>query len=213
MTITCEDLLGRFAGEWQRATVHPFLTGCQQGTISVSQFNTWLVQDVLFVKAFTRMVGRVLAAAPDPHLNHVLSGLAALQDELLWFQAKAQERSLDLGQRPQPTCQQYIEFMASLAVQPYAVQAVALWAIEYAYNQGWQLPGPMLAPYNEFADRWGNAGFTEYVKLLAAQANEALATASSREQDQAQQAFLRVAELEAAFWQMAFSAPQISGEM
>ncbi len=56
--------------------------------------------------------------------------------------------------------------MASLSDAAYPVQATAFWAIELAYNQGWQLPGAMVPPYDEFANRWGNAGFTVYVKQL-----------------------------------------------
>ena len=52
---------------------------------------------------------------------------------------------------------------------------------------------------------WGNPEFTEYVNLLADQANAALAATTSETQAQAETAFLRVAELEAAFWQMAFA--------
>ncbi|MBD0268137.1 MAG: TenA family transcriptional regulator [Cyanobacteria bacterium Co-bin8] len=206
MAITCEHLIDAHPTAWQQATVHPFLSGCQTGTIRPEQFNTWLVQDYLFVKEFTRMLARVLAAAPDTNLDSLLSGLGALKDELLWFQAKAAERQLELSTPRQATCQQYCEFMASLVTVPYAVQATALWAIEYAYNQGWQLPGPMPQPYSEFADRWGNLGFTEYVKILAQQADVALATATPEVQQQAQAAFLRVAALEADFWQMAFNA-------
>jgi thiaminase len=205
MTITCGFLLKTHHQAWTQATVHPFLTSCKEGTIRADQFNTWLVQDFLFVQNFTRMLGRTLAAAPDAHLDVLLGGLVALKDELLWFQAKATERDLDLSTPQLRTCQRYSEFMASLAVTPYAVQATALWAIEYAYNQGWQLPGPMPAPYTEFAERWGNPGFTEYVDILASQADAALADASAETQVQAEAAFLRVSELEAAFWQMAFA--------
>jgi thiaminase len=207
MAITCDSLLQTHAAAWGQATVHPFLTGCKAGTIQPAQFNTWLVQDFLFVQDFTRMVGRVLAAAPDRHLDSLLGGLMALKDELLWFQAKASERRLDLSTPRQMTCQLYCEFMASLAVTPYPVQATALWAIEYAYNQGWQLPGPMPTPYTEFADRWGNPGFTDYVNLLAAQADVVLAEATPATQAQAEAVFLRIAALEAAFWQMAFGTP------
>ena len=206
MPLSCQSLLESHPARWESATTHPFLTGCHQGTLQPAQFNTWLVQDYQFVKAFTRMVGRVLAAAPDDHLDVLLAGLGALKDELLWFEAKAAARSLNLATPLQPTCQRYCEFMASLAIQPYPVQATALWAIEYAYNQGWQKPGPMPEPYAEFADRWGNPGFTDYVHLLAAQADAALATASTDGQGQAEIAFLRVADLEADFWQMAFDA-------
>ena len=208
MPLTCQSLLQAHPTAWHSATTHPFLTGCQSGSLRPDQFNTWLVQDFLFVKDFTRMVGRVLGAAPDGDIDGLLAGLGALKDELLWFEAKVAERSLNLSTSPQPTCQRYCEFMAGLATQPYAVQATALWAIEYAYNQGWQLPGPMPEPYTEFADRWGNPGFTDYVHLLAAQADAALATASPEVQAQAEATFLQVADLEAAFWQMAFTAAE-----
>jgi thiaminase len=138
------------------------------------------------------------------HFEVLLNGLQALQDELQWFRAQAAERQLDLASPRQETCQIYCEFMGNLAHALYSVQATALWAIEYAYNQGWQLPGPMPAPYTEFADRWGNPGFTDYVQLLAAQADASLAQANGAEIAQAEAAFLRVAKLEKAFWQMAY---------
>jgi len=206
MALSCQLLLQTHPTAWTKATTHPFLTGCHSGTLQPAQFNTWLVQDFLFVKDFTRLVGRLLGAAPDDHIDVLLAGLGALKDELLWFESKAAERGLDLATPPQPTCQRYCEFMASLAIAPYPVQATALWAIEYAYNQGWQLPGPMPEPYTEFADRWGNPDFTDYVRLLAAQADQALTTASPAAQAQAEAAFRRVADLEAAFWQMAFAS-------
>ncbi|MEM6838597.1 MAG: TenA family transcriptional regulator [Cyanobacteria bacterium P01_C01_bin.120] len=206
MTLTCDRLLSAYPEAWQAATVHPFLTQCQAGTIRPAQFNTWLVQDYCFVTDFTRFLGCTLAAAPDIDLDVLLSGLQALQDELNWFRDKAAERSLDLATPRQVTCQIYCEFMDSLVNAPYAVQATALWTIEYAYNQGWQLPGPMPPPYDEFAERWGNPGFTDYVKLLAQQADAALAIAAESVQQTATDAFLRVAALEQDFWQMAYSA-------
>jgi thiaminase/transcriptional activator TenA len=206
MTLTCQALLAKFSQEWQAATIHPFLQACQSGTIEPTQFHTWLVQDYLFVTEFTRFVGRVLAAAPIQDFDVLLVGLSALQDELQWFGEKAAERSLTLSTPPCLTCQRYSDFMGNLVNAPYAVQAVALWAIEYAYNQGWQLPGKMPPPYDEFADRWGNVGFTEYVQSLARQADAALQVATPEAIAKAQQVFLRVVALERDFWQMAYDA-------
>ena len=207
MSLTCKQLL-QHTQAWQKATVHPFLEQCKLGTIQPQQFNTWLVQDYLFVVDFTRMVGRVLAIAPPHHFEVILGGLSALKDELNWFKEKAAQRQLDLDTQKQPTCSEYCDYMHSLATMPYPVQATAFWAIELAYNQGWQLPGAMPEAYTEFADRWGNTGFTEYVKLLEQQADEALQTASETVQQQAESAFLQVARLEKDFWQMAFNAAQ-----
>lgn len=206
MPLTCQQLLEHHAETWENATVHPFLTQCRTGEILPQQFNCWLVQDYLFVVDFTRMTARLLAAAPVHHFDTLLSGLAALEDELLWFQNKATERQLNLVVPRQPTCTEYCGYIASLALAPYAVQATAFWAIEYAYNQGWQLPGHMVPPYDEFANRWGNSAFTEYVHLLKQQADESLEAVAPEVQQQAEAAFLDVAKLEKDFWQMAYSA-------
>ena len=207
-TLTCASLISTHPAAWQNATVHPFLQQCQAGTITAAQFNTWLVQDYLFVTEFTRMASRLLSTAPISHFDPLLSGLGAIKDELLWFQAKATERKLSLTTSPQPTCKTYCEFMQQLATEPYAVQATAFWAIELAYNQGWQVHSPMPQPYTEFADRWGNEGFTDYVKVLEAQADSALLQATTAEKERAEQVFLEVAKLEKEFWQMAFSAQE-----
>lgn len=191
---------------WQEAIRHPFLTQCRTGEIQPQQFNTWLVQDYLFVVEFTRMAARLLAAAPIEHFDTLLSGLTALQDELNWFRDKAAERQLDLDTAKQPTCAQYCDYMASLATAAYPVQATAFWTIEAAYNQGWQLPGHMVPPYDEFANRWGNSSFTEYVTLLEQQADQVLQSTEPEIQQQAEAAFLQIATLEKDFWQMAYHA-------
>jgi thiaminase/transcriptional activator TenA len=208
MTLTCKQILQNHSQAWQKATVHHFLEQCKSGTIQPQQFNTWLVQDYLFVVDFTRMVGLILGIAPAHHFDALLGGLSALKDELNWFKEKAAERQLEINTQKQPTCTEYCDYMHSLATMPYPVQATALWAIEFAYNQGWQLPGMMPKPYTEFAERWGNPGFTEYVKLLEQQADEVLQTASETIQHQAEAAFLQIARLEKDFWQMAFNTAQ-----
>ncbi|WP_292703902.1 hypothetical protein [Nostoc sp. NMS2] len=116
---------------------------------------------------FTNSPDFQIASAPPQHFDVILGGLAALKDELNWFKEKATQRQLNLNIKKQPTCREYCEYMHSLADKPYPVQATAFWAIELAYNQGWQLPGNMPAPDNEFAQRWGNIDFTKYVKLLS----------------------------------------------
>ena len=204
MSLTCQQLLQDHQ-VWQQATAHPFLDQCQSGTIKPKQFNTWLVQDYLFVTEFTRFVGRVLASAMPEHFEVLLAGLGALREELIWFRAKAEERELTLEGQKQAACQAYCNYLAEVAQKSYSVQATVLWAIELAYNQAWQLSGTMSEPYQEFADRWGNDQFTDYVKMLEQQADEALAEASPELQEQAEAAFVKIAHLEKDFWQMAFN--------
>lgn len=204
MPLTCQQLLDNYPTQWQAATVHPFLAQCQQGTIQPSQFNTWLVQDYHFVLEFTRLAASLVITAPVNHLDLLLGGISVIKDELNWFQTKATERQLNLTQSLQPTCKTYCQFMAGLAQQPYPVKATGFWAIELAYNQGWQSHSPMPAAYAEFADRWGNDDFSAYVELLAQQANSALQTVDNATQIEVEKAFLTIATLEKDFWQMAY---------
>lgn len=204
--MTCEELIALHEAAWRDATRHPFLDACADARIDVEAFHTWLVQDYLFVVEFTRFAARVLNTAPVPHMAVLIGGITALGDELAWFRAKAAARSLTLGVARHPTCDRYVSFMEQVFREPYAVQAVAFWAIEKAYNDAWRLPGPMTPPYDEFADRWGSPGFTEYVELLETQADEALAGAPAEIRSGAEGAFLEVAGLERMFWQMAVDA-------
>lgn len=204
MNITCKQLIERHVASWEEAIVHPFLQECQSGKIQPQQFNTWLTQDYLFVLEFTRLLAKTLANAPPEHFDVLLGGLSAIKDELNWFQAKAKERDLDLNVSKQQTCLAYCEYMEKVGEMSYPLQAMVVWAIELAYNQAWQRPGKMVAPYDEFAQRWGNSDFTEYVKLLEKQANEVLSDVDAESIKYVEAAFVKIASLEKDFWQMAY---------
>jgi thiaminase/transcriptional activator TenA len=205
MSITCQQLIQHHTASWEQAITHPFLQACQSGKIQPKQFNTWLVQDYLFVVEFTRLLAKTLANAPPEHFDVLLGGLSAIKDELNWFQLKAKERDLDLQVEKQQTCQAYCEYMHKVEEMSYPVQAMVIWAIELAYNQAWQQPGAMVAPYDEFANRWGSIDFTEYVKQLEKQANQVLDNSDQETQKYLESAFVKIASLEKDFWQMAYN--------
>ncbi|MDR9404163.1 MAG: TenA family transcriptional regulator, partial [Halothece sp. Uz-M2-17] len=114
-------------------------------------------------------------------------------------------RDLNLEIEKQETCQAYCEYMQKVGEMSYPVQAMVIWAIELAYNQAWQKPRQMVPPYDEFADRWGNTHFTDYVKQLEKQANQALYEADQETQKYLESAFVKIASLEKNFWQMAYN--------
>ena len=43
---------------------HAFLVGCANGTVSESQFNTWLVQDYMYVTSFHHFLSAIMQDAP-----------------------------------------------------------------------------------------------------------------------------------------------------
>ena len=84
--MSCEACFRQHKHAWDAAVQHPFLKSCQQGSINQCQFDTWLVQDYLFVKEFTRLAANLLTVAPYCDYEGLLGGLGALRDELKWFQ-------------------------------------------------------------------------------------------------------------------------------
>lgn len=204
---TCAALLSRHREAWGRAVEHPFLQECKAGTIGENQFDAWLVQEFKFAAAFTRFHAHALTKAPFTHFDLLLGGMGALKEELLWFQDVIKSRGLHTDCPEHPVCARYCQLMENVSKQPYAVHAVAFWAIERAYNEAWRshMAG-MAQPYCTYAERWGSDGFSEYVSGLERQADEALQAASEQERRQAGTLFVEIAELENQFWQMAYTA-------
>ncbi len=96
------DLLSASAGDWARATRHPFLAAVRDGTLPDGAFDTWLVQDALFVADLLRFQARLLARAPRPAQAVLAGGLVSLVAELDWFEEQAAARGLDLHAAPLP---------------------------------------------------------------------------------------------------------------
>lgn len=200
----CVELLSMHVDQWQGATQHQFLRECGGGVVAPDAFRTWLAQDFLFVREFSRMVARAVGVADDEHLNALMAGISALREELQWFQEQAEEMAVPLNVDKQQSCQQYCNFLASLADDPYVVQAVAIWAIEYVYNFAWQQAMPVPEPYTQFAERWGSTDFSLFVQILEKQADEALESATEEQMDRVHEVFSQICEYEIDFWDMAY---------
>ena len=199
------DLIARHADAWRTATVHPFLDGVRDGSLSRDAFDRWLAQDHLFVGALVRAQAGILAGAPQADMAVLAGGVVALVDELAWFEAIADRRALHLDAMPLSAGREYAAFLLSLPSSPYAVAAVSLWAVERAYLEAWETARPGHDDYKEFVEHWTVPAFKSYVEELERAADRALAEAVPADRDAAVEAFLTVARHEAAFWQMAFA--------
>mmetsp|Transcript_4825 Transcript_4825/g.7242 ORF Transcript_4825/g.7242 Transcript_4825/m.7242 type:complete len:264 (-) Transcript_4825:53-844(-) len=195
---------------WQKSTFdHPFLAGCRDGSLSEKQFDTWLEQDYLFVKSFREFVrDGVLGSLPSEisqvHGPAIEGGLAALDDELQWFKSCAKARGLqnldDVTALP-PNLE-YQKWMGSLIRSgDYSINAPAFWAIEAVYQVAWAevLKGTS-DKFSDFANRWGNQEFGEYVDLLEVQADSVL-----KDEEAVKKNMKQILILECGFWDMAFS--------
>jgi formylaminopyrimidine deformylase / aminopyrimidine aminohydrolase len=97
--------------------------------------------------------------------------------------------------------------MAASAIQERRdeVGLTGVWAIERAYLDSWQTALPCSEAYREFVEHGTVAAFADYVAGLERAASLALANARAAVGDEASCGFRKVAEMERAFWDMAWS--------
>ena len=187
---------------------HPFLVGCAEGTISKRQFDTWMVQDYLYVNSFQSFMEGVLHAAPPPDKEVLESGFCAVNMELKWFQERAAERSLELAAAPLPTTLTYKEFMLTLASQNYSLQVIALYLIERVYQRAWNVileKSGSDGLYSLYAQNWGSVDFKSYVDMLEILADKEMST-NNVNNSEIYSLFEKIMKLEILFWDMAFES-------
>jgi thiaminase len=191
------DLLQRHPDEWARATRHPFLTAVRDGTLPDGAFDTWLVQDALFVADLLTFQARLLARAPRPAQAVLAAGAASLVAELDWFEAQAAARGLDLAAVPLPATERYAALLHRLDAAGVGSALTALWTIERTYLDAWSAARPGAPALREFVEHWTVPGFAGYVADLAVAADGVGAP------DEA--VFAEVVAAEIAFWDMALA--------
>ncbi|BAS83818.1 Os03g0306900, partial [Oryza sativa Japonica Group] len=142
----------------------------------------------------------------------ILGGLASLSDELSWFKKEAEKWSVNLAEvSPLKSNTEYCRFLQSFSEPEisYVVAITTFWIIETVYQdsfafcieEGNKTPPELLGT----CQRWGSPEFKQYCQSLQRIADRCLAEASADAARSAEEAFLRVLELEIGFWDMSSS--------
>ncbi|WP_119069286.1 TenA family transcriptional regulator [Rubrobacter indicoceani] len=199
------DLLKKHDDLWRESWEHEFIVGVREGNLPDGVFDTWLVQDYLFVAGAMSYQARLVPRAPRWDQAPIIGGLVALEQELTWFEGMAKSRGLLLDDMPHPHSAAYVRFLQSLEIESYIVNAVALWAVEQAYLDAWTNAAPGAEDYRDFVEHWTDPKFAEYIGALRSSADRALSRADERQAHRAEDAFVSVARLERDFWNIAYS--------
>jgi len=206
--ITTATIIKRHAPLWKVTCRNPFVGGVRDGSLPVETFNRWLVQDRHFVEGLFPAMCRIAAAAPDRDRQVLLVGLRSLAANLSWFARMLAARGLDAGTPMHPVCRAYVDYTVSLGFEPYTVGLVALWAQYRAYRDAWAWAHPGAPKFRSVVRNWYSPDFERFLRDLARAADAALAEASPRDIQRAEQAVLDVAKYELAFWVMTTEKPR-----
>jgi thiaminase/transcriptional activator TenA len=127
----------------------------------------------------------------------LIGGLAALDQELEWFETHAARLRVDLGVTAHPACRRYTDFLLRCAyAEPCPVLLAILFGVEASYLAAWSALKAS-GPYAEFIERWSSAGFAAYVAALGG-------LAERHPHETAQERFNEVLVYERDFWQMSW---------
>ena len=180
---------------WKEATTSPFLDALAAGNLPAEGFRRWLAQDYLFARDLMAFQAILMAKVPRDCHKPLVAGLAALDNELEWFEGHAGRFRLDLNIPAHPTCRRYTDFLLRCAYeQPYTVLLAILFGVEVSYLAAWSAL-ESAGPYAEFIERWSNPAFADYVTALRS-------LAERYPHETTQEFFNRVLQHERDFWQM-----------
>ncbi|KAL8486140.1 hypothetical protein ACS0TY_023016 [Phlomoides rotata] len=209
-----DSWLKKHRSTYLKATRHSFIIGIRDGSVQLSSFKRWLGQDYIFVRAFVHFVASTFVKAwkesdDNGDTDVILSGIAALNDEVSWFKREASKWEVDLHTVvPQHTNLEYCRFLESLTSPEvnYAEAITAFWAIEAVYQDSFAhcLENDSKTPQElkETCQRWGNDGFGQYCRSLQSIANRRLEKASDEVIAKAEVILLKILDYEVEFWNM-----------
>jgi thiaminase/transcriptional activator TenA len=198
---------------WAAQKRHPFVTELADGTLDEAAFRTWLEQDYRYLLDYARTFALLGTKARDETTMAHCFGVATtiVTDEMDLHRSFAADYGLtseDLAAvRKTPTCEAYTNYLLRTAYErPLAVGVAAV----YPCGQGYLDVAERMAEladgthrYTPFVEKYTSEPFRDSVATMR-ELVDRLADEYPSLHEEMEAAFYRCAELEHAFWEMAY---------
>ncbi|WP_028357962.1 thiaminase II [Brackiella oedipodis] len=197
------------------ATVqHPFNQALAQGTLKLSAFKHYVIQDAHYLLAYARALAITGAKADLP--EDVIQFTNAAQEAIVVERSLHDGFMQDFGITKQSftetpltqACDHYTLFLQACAwSQPYAVTLAAILPCFWIYAE---VGNAILAqsvkdnPYQKWIDTYAGEEFQEAVRKVLATIDRVAEQADDLTRQKMHQAYKRAAELEWLFWDSAY---------
>jgi len=214
MTSFCDDAWQRTAALREAIHVLPFNIELAAGALSRDRFQTYIVQDALYLAQFSRALAIAAARAPDMATMQAFaqSALGAVAVEQALHQRYLREFGVDpagiASAEPSSDCLAYTNFLLAAAYhEPWEVLVAALLPCFWIY---WDV-GCAIArqaspenPYRAWIETYADERFGEAVRTVIATADRAAAAAAPAVRSRMLAAFVRACQYEWLFWDGAY---------
>ena len=206
---------------WQRTAslreaIHklPFNTELAAGSLSRDRFQTYIIQDAIYLGQFSRALAISAAKAPDRATmqSFAQSALGAIAVEQALHERYLRDFSIDpaaiANTEPSPDCLAYTSYLIAAAYHdPWEVLVAALLPCFWIY---WDV-GCAIArtatsqnPYKAWIDTYADERFGEAVRSFISIADRAAEATTAAVRARMRAAFIRACQYEWLFWDGAY---------
>jgi thiaminase (transcriptional activator TenA) len=206
---------------WQRTAslrlaIHklPFNTELAAGSLSRDRFQTYIIQDAIYLGQFSRALAISAAKAPDTATmqSFAQNALGAIAVEQALHGRYLPDFGVDpigiADAEPSPDCLAYTSYLIAAAYhEPWEVLVAALlpcfwlyWDVGCAIARG---ASPQ-NPYRAWIDTYADERFGEAVRTVIATADRAAAATAGATRAKMLAAFVRACQYEWLFWDGAY---------
>lgn len=192
----------------------PFIMELTAGTLARARFQTYIIQDALYLGQFARALTLAAAKAPDAALvqqfAHSAVGAVAVEQALheTYLRAFGVDPATVAAAEHSPDCLAYTSFLLAAAHQePWPVLVAALLPCFRIYwDAGCTIAGDAAPanPYRAWIDTYANPAFGESVGRMMATVDAAADATTPAVRERMLAAYIRCSQYEWLFWDGAY---------
>jgi thiaminase/transcriptional activator TenA len=199
---------------YEKTLRHPFLTGLSDGSLPRDRFQFYLIQDSLYLRAYSQALNILASKAPNErwaatlskHSIDAIEAERALHDQIL--SAYGVAPAMRDNARMAPSNRAYVNhLLASVERLSFTEGLAAMLPCYWIYQEvGMHLKrrGSKDPAYQRWIDQYASAEYAATVKQVIAMIDESAQSASPAERRSAVELFLLSARYEYMFWDMAW---------
>ncbi len=199
--------------EWQAATDHTFVQQLRAGTLDEEVFRRYLQQDYIFIDALAGLVGFAIGEAPSmsakTHLTQFLAVLTANENDYFEraFDALSAPDRTTPDPEPNATTATFQDLLHRAAREGYPEALSVLVPAEWIYLTWASTTDaqPDQFYFAEWIDLHSNPEFADFVTWLRDELDAQSAEIAPSRRKRLERHFTRTVELEAAFFDAAFT--------
>lgn len=215
----CDELYAVAQPMWDAQLEHPFVRGLGDGSLEVTRFQRWVLQDYLYLKEFSRIFAWAVAKADRLESMSWYAKVLdlTLNTEMSLHRDYARRfgiSDVDLEAAPMwPTTRAYTDFLVRTSADGDMADLLAAllpcaWGYVYIARHLADGPSPKDPRYADWIEQYASAEFAEAAEWLKAELDRIGSTATAEKRARLVELFVLSSRYEWLFWEMCWKGEE-----